>query len=136
MKTVVIMMLSFIVIFSLGSSCGDSPFEYTTNSRIILEGRLLDINNQPLVNQKVSLKSFDVENIVTVTFIISDGNGYFFLSSARGNNSTFLDFEGKDIVSVERNSDLVKQPFGSMDWIGFLNENQYNFGTVVLEDFN
>jgi hypothetical protein len=131
MKT--IFFCSFFIIFLFGPSGGCDPeFEYENNSRVILEGKLVDENGYSLSNQNVVILSTSFGSTIELNRITSDANGNFFISSPNGNTGVYLKFSGKDIDLIQFYPELVKQNSFSDDWIGFFENKHYKFGTITL----
>ena len=123
--------LLFVFIFSLGSSC-EPEFKYQNNSRIIIEGFLVNDDNSVLANQKISIFSSSLNNDLEIISSYSDPQGKIFITTPRGNNPMYIEFENKKIVSMDNYTDLVKNSI----WIGFLSESYYNFGIIKLTNIN
>lgn len=133
MKT--IFFSSFFIIFLFGPSGGCDPeFEYDNNSRIILEGKLVNENGQILPNQSVTILSNSFGSTIELNSSASDVNGNFFISSPNGNTGVYLKFSEKDITMIQFYPELVKQNSFSDDWIGFFENKHYKFGTITLID--
>ena len=133
MKKRIILFLLFFI------SCGDSipSFEYEDNSRIVIEGRLIDQDGIVLSNQSVLLVSIDNDLRVILQQVSSDANGNIFISSPKGNNPVFIEFENRFIMDTTFYSDLIKNPsFSTNSWIGFLDGSYYYFGDITLKEVN
>ena len=127
--------LSLLFVFI---SCGDfiPSFNYEDNTRIIIEGRLIDQDGIVLSNQSAILASYSNDQQIILQQVVSDGNGKIFISSPKGNNSVFIEFENKNILDATYYSNLIKNPSFSEDWIGFLVGSYYDFGDITLEEIN
>ena len=130
-KIIIPLLLAFI-------SCGDPipSFNYETNTRIIIEGRLIDQDGLILSNQSVIVASFSSDQQIILQQVFSDVNGKIFISSPKGNNPVFIEFENKNILNATYYSDLINNPSFSADWIGFLDGSYYDFEDITLEDIN
>jgi hypothetical protein len=132
MKTFVTLLIGFVLVFNLATSCEEEPFEYESNSRVIFEGRLLDENRQPLPNQQIVLKSEDNGFDIDVTKIKSDAGGYFFLTAPNANNGYSIYFKDKDIVSVQNYDGLIFPNGAGGNELRNFKKLTYNFGNIKL----
>jgi hypothetical protein len=132
-----ILLLFFVYSITVGGSCDADPFKYANNTRIIIEGKLVNEDGSVLTNQSLKLFSTDQNNRIVIKQVFSDGQGIIFLSAPKGNNPMFIEFDNKNILSTTYYSDLIKVPgYSKPDWIGFLNDSYYDFGYVMLKDIN
>jgi hypothetical protein len=133
MKTFVTLLIGFVLIFNLATSCEiDPPFKYVSNTRVIFEGRLLDENSQPLPNQQIVLKSEDNGFDIDVTKIKSDADGYFFLTAPNANNGYSIYFKNKDVVSVQNYNGLIFPNGAGGNELRNFKKSTYNFGIIKL----
>lgn len=133
MKNTFVLFALFLI--SCGGGGSLPPFEYKDNSRIVIEGILLDQDGHPLPNQSVNL-AFTKYQTEIVKNVVSDSNGYFFMSVPKSNYNYYLILDNKDIISIENYSSLLtvdsqNSPlfYGT---IGNLNATYYNFGNIKL----
>ena len=134
MKNLFILCCCFVL-----NSCGDSspPFLYEQNSRFIIEGVLVNDNNQILSNQEVNVFStkYIAGSYATVKKVYSDANGTFFISVPQANYSYKVEFLNKKIISMQRNPELIQTNSSTNQNAGVLanfNTSYYDLGLVKL----
>ena len=132
MKNLFILCCCFVL-----NSCGDSspPFLYEQNSRFIIEGVLVNDNNQILSNQEVNVFSTKEGSYTSIKRVYSDANGTFFISIPTANYSYAVVFLNKKIVSMQRNSELIQTNSTTNQNAGLLanfNTSYYDLGLVKL----
>ena len=131
MKTITLTILTF-VLFSCGSS--PIPFSYQDNSRFIVEAVLVNENNTILSNQIVKVYS---RNGVFVKASVSDASGVYFLSIPNSNFGYVITFEGKTILSMQQNQQLIyinPQTNENSGKLTNLDNSYYDLGVVALKN--
>ena len=119
-------------------SCGGSsapPFEYTDNSRLVIEAVLQNENGDILQNQKMEVYPKHGSNSQPIKTIVSDSNGRIFLSIPFGNYAYSIYFSGKKIVSMQRNQELIHFDTNTNENSGELinfSQTYYDLGIVKL----
>lgn len=132
MKAIVV---SLLFLMSSGGSCESTPpFEYSNNTRIVVEAKLVNEDMTPLSSQTVYLKSFSSSTRIVVSGAISDDNGRIFISAPKGNNPMYLEFVNKDIVYTTNYSNLIHAPSSGDHWLGFLPNSYYDFSIITLKN--
>jgi hypothetical protein len=131
MKAIVISLLLLI-----GGNCNYSPpFEYKNETRIVVEGKLVNEDMTPLANQSISLMSFHYDNKVEINKTLSDSNGNFLISAPKGNNGMYIVFRNKKIKYTTNYFDLVNSSeTNDEDWFGFLPNSYYGISIIILKD--
>lgn len=131
MKTITISIFA-LLLFSCGSS--PIPFSYQDNSRFIVEAVLVNENNAILSNQIVKVYS---RNGVFVKASVSDGSGVYFLSIPNSNFGYVITFEGKTILSMQQNQQLIyvnPQTNENSGKLTNLDNTYYDLGVVALKN--
>jgi hypothetical protein len=133
-------LLFYLISLKLLISCSGGsplpPFEYSENTRIIIEGVLINEDGSPLSGQVIELK-FKRYEFETVKKINSEKDGKFFISVPKSNYEYSLFFEDKRIISIQKTggiltSDIENPPlfYGN---INMLISNYYNFKNIKLK---
>jgi hypothetical protein len=124
-----------IFLTSLISCSGNSsipPFSYNDNTRIVIEGKLFDENQNVISNQLVQLYGNQNGGPVLLCEVNSDNNGDFFITSPQGNYLILMAFNGKNIISTAPGGILL----ANSSLLGFEpNKGSYfNFNQIVLSN--
>lgn len=131
MKTKILLFLAILPLIYSCSGTSTPPFSYSDNTRIVIEGELLNSNYAVLPNQLVQLYALNGGNsAVMIHQTVSDSNGKFYISSPRGNYNLYVVFPEKNVSTTGNNSNLIKQ----FQWkgLGYLSGSYYDFRKIVL----
>ncbi|WP_395051860.1 hypothetical protein [Flavobacterium sp.] len=138
MKKIVAILLIFVFY-----SCGGEysvPFEYQDNSRIILEGKLVDNLGNALPNQSAEIFTFKSSTRITVIEVFSNNEGAIFISVPKSNYKYSLGFSYKQIISITKHPELMIEDTNNPGtFFGFtsnLTSDYYDLGTIKLANFN
>jgi len=136
-KTILYLATIFLI------SCGGEsapPFKYQDNSRIVLEGNLVDQNGSSLANQSAELYTFRSSVRISVKEVFSDNEGKIFVSAPKANYNYSLGFVNKNIISMQNYPALLQldgnHPPYYYGFINGLNDTYYNFGIIKLINYN
>ena len=134
--------LTILLIFIFFSCGGDYsvPFEYQDNSRIILEGKLVDNLGNALPNQSAEIFTFKSSTRITVIEVFSNNEGAIFISVPKSNYKYSLGFIYKQIISITKYPELMIEDTNNPGtFYGFtsnLTLDYYDLGTIKLANFN
>ena len=124
-------------------SCDSSftvPFEYQNDSRIILEGKLVDNLGNALPNQSAEIFTFKSSTRITVIEVFSNNEGAIFISVPKSNYKYSLGFIYKKIISITKHPELMIEDTNNPGtFYGFtsnLTLDYYDLGTIKLANFN
>jgi hypothetical protein len=132
MKSKILKLLAILPIFiGCSGSSPAPPFQYKDNSRIVIEGRLINPNQSAAANQLVQLfaKNGGYQDVL-INQAVSDSQGDFFITSPKGIYSMYIVFPEKNVSATSNNSYLIKQ----FQWmgLGYLDGTYYKFNSVLL----
>ena len=132
-------MKNLLIMFSISLiSCGGSstpPFEYTDNSRLVIEAVLQNESGDILQNQKIEVYPSYGSNGSPIKTVFADSSGKIFLSIPFGNYAYSIYFSGKKIVSMQRNQELILFDTNTNENSGGLinfSQTYYDLGIVEL----
>ncbi len=132
MKSKFLLLLAFLPTFiGCGGSSPAPPFEYKDNTRIVIEGKLINPNQSPAANQLVQLYALNGGyQDVLINEAVSDNQGDFFITSPKGIYSMYIVFPDKNVSATSNNSYLIKQ----FQWmgLGYLDGTYFKFNSVLL----
>ncbi len=97
-KKIIYLLLTPLIVGCGGTS--EPPFQYKDNSRIVVEGRIIDQNQNPIANQLVQLNGTPRNGLILVNEAYTNTNGEFYLSSPRANYLFCLSFIDKKVFSA------------------------------------
>jgi len=95
MKKISIIISLSLIFYSCGGS--DIKFQYTDNSRIVIEGTLIDENGNILKNQSAELYTIISNSKISVKKVNSKDDGVLYLSVPLSNLTYALVFENKKL---------------------------------------
>jgi hypothetical protein len=133
MKSIII---SLLFLMSSGGSCEPDipPFEYSNNTRTVIEAKLVNEDMTALANQTVPLMSYNGRERIIIGSAVSDANGKIFISAPKGNNPMYLEFKNKKILYATNYHDLIHTSDYQEDIIGTLPGSYYDFGIITLKN--
>lgn len=132
--------LVYLITVSLLTSCSGvsplPPFEYSENTRIIIEGIINDSEGNALSGQVIELK-FKRYEYQSVYKTVSNSVGGFYISVPKSNYEYTLFFEDRKIISVQKQQGIltadIENPPLFFGTIGNLINNYYNFNVIKLK---
>ena len=129
MKTII--KVFCVLLLSLASEC-DEPFEYSDNSRLVVEATLRYSDGGLAKNETVMLQT--VRSAILAE-TVSDANGRIFLTTPLGNYPIVLSVAKNTILSVSRFPEKIKV-YSNTNVLGDLTNSYYDFGTVQIKPIN
>jgi hypothetical protein len=132
MNSKILLLVAFLsILIGCGGSSPAPPFKYNDNTRIVVEGKLIQPDQSAAANQLVQLYALNGGyGDVLINESVSDNQGNFYITSPKGIYSMYLIFPEKNVSMVSNNSNLIKQ----FQWkgLGYLDGTYYKFNSVLL----
>ncbi len=124
--------ISWFLLILLASDCS-APFEYADNSRLVIEGRLLQSDGSTVTGQDVLLYTASSGSSVIIHQVTSDSQGNFYITSPKGNYPLVVEFKNKDFEVNARYTALKKLQNGRADILTNFSESYYNLGSIIVK---